>query len=114
MFKRPSVHYGRTPAPAAPYQKAAQICDERIVPVRVQDKMWWLMTYRSLILSAGLAAGLILQSARGAITPWIGDVERLGQAQAVSAADAFYQPADPHIAFHLARFVEKVRGRSAD
>ena len=25
MFRRPSVHYGRTPEPVTPYQKAAQI-----------------------------------------------------------------------------------------
>jgi type IV secretory pathway TrbF-like protein len=30
MFKRPSVHYGRMPKPVTPYQKAAQIWDERI------------------------------------------------------------------------------------
>ena len=25
MFKRPAVHYGRTPQPVTPYQKAAQV-----------------------------------------------------------------------------------------
>ena len=36
MFKRPSVHYGHTPEPVTPYQKAAQIWDERIGSARVQ------------------------------------------------------------------------------
>ena len=38
MFKRPSVHYGRTPEPVTPYQKAAQIWDERIGSARVQAR----------------------------------------------------------------------------
>jgi type IV secretion system protein VirB5 len=42
------------------------------------------------------------------------EVDRLGQAQAVSPANPFYQPTDPQIAFHLARFIENVRSLSAD
>ena len=61
-----------------------------------------------------LASGLVWQSAQGSITPWVVEVDRLGQAQAVSPANPFYQPTDPQIAFHLARFIENVRGLSAD
>ena len=53
MFKRPSVHYGRTSAPVTPYQKAAQVWDERIGSARVQAKNWRLMAFGSLILSVG-------------------------------------------------------------
>jgi type IV secretory pathway TrbF-like protein len=41
-------------------------------------------------------------------------VDKLGQAQAVSPATADYQPTDPQIAWHLARFVEEVRSIPAD
>ncbi len=34
--------------------------------------------------------------------------------RAVSPANPFYQPTDPQIAFHLARFIEDVRGLPAD
>ena len=114
MFKRPSVHYGRTPAAVTPYQKAAQVWDERIGSARVQARNWRLMAFGSLILSTGLAAGLVRQSTQASITPWIVEVDRLGQAQAVSPANPSYQPADPQIAFHLARFIENVRGLSID
>jgi type IV secretion system protein VirB5 len=80
----------------------------------VQARNWRLMAYGALILSAGLASGLVWQSTRGSITPWVVEVDRLGHAQAVSPANSFYQPTDPQIAFHLARFVENVRGLSAD
>jgi type IV secretion system protein VirB5 len=114
MFKRPSVHYGRTPAPLTPYQKAAQAWDERIGSARVQAKNWRLMAFGSLTLTAGLASALLWQSSQGSITPWVVEVDRLGQAQAIRPADAFYQPTDPQISFHLARFIENVRGLSVD
>jgi type IV secretion system protein VirB5 len=114
MFKRPSVHYGRMPRPVTPYQKASQVWDERIGLARVQARNWRLMAFGSLILSAGLASSLVWQSTLGTITPWVVEVDRLGQAQAVSPANPFYQPTDPQIAFHLARFIEGVRGLSAD
>jgi len=114
MFRRPSMHYGRTPEPETPYQKAAQVWDERIGSARVQAKNWRLMAFGCLILSTGLAGGLVWQSARGTVTPWVVQVDHLGQAQAVEPATADYQPSDPQIAFHLARFIEDVRGLPAD
>src|ERR1700730_5759088 len=114
MFKRPSVHYGRTPEPVTPYQKAAQIWDERIGSARVQARNWRLMAFGCLLLSGGLAASLVWQSTQGTITPWVVEVDHLGQAQAIAPASPFYQPADPQIAFHLARFIEDVRGLPAD
>ncbi len=114
MFKRPSVRYGRTPEPETPYQKAAQVWDERIGSARVQAKNWRLMAFGCLMLSGGLASGLVWQSLRGTVTPWVVQVDHLGQAQAVAPADGSYQPTDPQIAFHLARFIEDVRGLPAD
>jgi type IV secretion system protein VirB5 len=114
MFKRPSIRYGRTPEPETPYQKAAQVWDERIGSARVQAKNWRLMAFGCLMLSGGLASGLVWQSLRGSVTPWVVQVDHLGQAQAVAPADGSYQPTDPQIAFHLARFIEDVRGLPAD
>ena len=114
MFKRPSVHYGRMPEPVTPYQKAAQVWDERIGSARVQAKNWRLMAFGCLMLSAGLAAGLSGSPRR--------DRSRLGwsrsivwaRPKAVAPANTFYQPTDAQIAYHLARFIEDVRGLPAD
>lgn len=114
MFKRPSTHYGKTPQPDTPYQKAAQVWDDRIGSARVQAKNWRLMAFGSLILSAGFASALVWQSARGNIVPWVVQVDRLGQSQAVAPAVADYRPTDPQIAWHLARFTEQVRSIPAD
>ena len=114
MFKRPSVNYGQTPEPVTPYQKAAQVWDERIGSARVQAKNWRLMAFGSLLLSAGLASGLVWQSARGTIVPWVVQVDRFGAAQAIAPAEADYRPTDPQVAWHLARFIEQVRSIPAD
>ena len=113
-FKRPTTHYGKTPEPETPYQKAAQIWDERIGSARVQAKNWRYMAFGSLILSAGFAGALVWQSARGTVVPWVVEVDNLGQAQTVVAAVADYRPTDPQIAFHLGRFIEQVRAIPAD
>ena len=114
MFRRPNVRYGRTPDPETPYQRAAQAWDDRIGSARVQARSWRLACFGSIALSAMLAGGMIWQASRGTVTPWVVQVDKLGEAQAVAPADAAYRPDDPQIAFHLARFIENVRGIPAD
>ena len=114
MFRRPSIRYGQSPEAVTPYQRAAQVWDDRIGSARVQARNWRLAFFGCLALSGGLAAGLIWQSARGTVVPWVVQVDRLGEAQALAPADASYRPSDPQIAFHLARFIEEVRSIPAD
>ena len=114
MFRRPTIRYGKTPEPETPYQRAAQVWDDRIGSARVQAKNWRLAFFATLALSGGLAGGLVWQGARGTIVPWVVEVDKLGEAQAVSPATAAYRPTDPQVAFHLARFIEQVRGIAAD
>jgi type IV secretion system protein VirB5 len=114
MFRRPSVRYGTTPEPVTPYQKAAQVWDERIGSARVQARNWRLMALGCLALSAGLSAALTWQSTRSSVVPYVVEVDNLGAAQAVAPALAVYRPTDPQIAWHLARFVEHVRQVPAD
>src|SRR6202161_4441471 len=114
MFKRSTIAYGSTSQPETPYQRAGQVWDERIGSARVQARSWRLAFFGMLALSGGLAGGLVWQSARGIVTPWVVQVDRLGQAQVVAPAVADYRPTDPQIAWHLARFVEEIRSIPAD
>lgn len=113
-FKRPGGHYGRSPAPETPYQRAAQAWDDRIGSARVQARNWRLAALMALGLSGGLAAGLVVLSARGVVTPWIVEVDQHGEPVAIAPAKADYRPTDAQIAWHLGRFVEQVRSISAD
>lgn len=114
LFRRADVRYGRTPAPETPYQRAAQVWDERIGSARVQAKNWRLVALGELAVVGGLAFGLVWQSARGTVVPWVVQIDHLGQAQAIAPAVAGYRPTDPQIAWNLARFIEEVRGIPAD
>jgi type IV secretion system protein VirB5 len=113
-LKRASQRYGRTPEPVTPYQRAAQVWDERIGSARVQAKNWRLMAFGSLLISAGLSAGLIWQSLQSRVVPYVVEVDHLGEARAVAPADAAYRPSDPQIAWHLSRFIANVRSISLD
>ena len=113
-FKRPTLRYGDTPEPVTPYQKAAQVWDERLGAARVQAHNWRLMALGSLVLSLLLAA-LLLWIGRSASTiPYIVEVDPRGGARAVGPAAEAYKPNDAQIAFHLARFVDNVRALSID
>jgi len=114
LFKRPTTRYGRTPEPETPYQRAAQVWDDRIGSARVQARNWRLMAFGSLFLSAGLACAVVWQATSGTVVPWVVQVDRLGQPQAVAPATIDYTPTDPQIAWHLARFIEETRAISAD
>jgi type IV secretion system protein VirB5 len=114
FFKRSTTHYGKSPEPETPYQRAAQLWDERIGSARVQARNWRLMAFGCLILSGGFASALVWQSTTGTVVPWVVEVDNLGEAHAVGPADASFEPSDPQIAFHLARFIEQVRAIPAD
>ncbi|MEQ8693925.1 MAG: conjugal transfer protein TrbF [Gammaproteobacteria bacterium] len=114
MFKRPTTTYGETPEPVTPYQKAAQVWDERIGSARVQARNWRFMAFGCLALAIGLSGGVIWQAGRSTITPYVVEIDTLGQTRAIGPAIAAYEPTDAQIAYQLARFVENVRSLSID
>src|SRR5262247_3959151 len=113
-FKRAGLRYGETPEPVTPYQKAAQVWDERIGSARVQAHNWRLMALGSLALAIILAAILLWLGRSGSAAPYVVEVDPRGGARAVGPAAEAYKPNDAQIAFHLARFVDNVRSLSID
>jgi type IV secretion system protein VirB5 len=114
LFKRSGQRYGRTPEPETPYQRAGQLWDERIGSARVQARNWRLMAFGGLALTTAMSGALVWQSLQSRVTPYVVEVDRLGEARAISAAESSFRPSDPQIAWHLARFVEHVRSISLD
>ena len=113
-FKRGVQRYGRTPEPETPFQRAGQMWDERIGSARVQARNWRLMAFGSLGLASALAGGIVWQSQQSRVTPYVVEVDRLGEARAVTPAEADYTPTDPQIAWHLGHFIEQVRSITLD
>lgn len=114
IFRRAVQRYGRTPEPETPYQRAGQLWDERIGSARVQARSWRWMAFGMLTLSGAMAGSLVWQSQQSRVTPFVVEVDRLGEARAVTPAEAGFRPTDPQIAWHLAKFIENVRGVSLD
>jgi len=114
MFKRSMNRYGTTPEPVTPYQKAAQIWDERLGSARAQAKNWRLMALGCFGLVVALSGELAWQATQSRITPYVIEVDKLGGVQAVAPAVHPYRPSDAQIAFHLARFIQNLRGLSID
>jgi type IV secretion system protein VirB5 len=113
-FKRPTAHYGTSPYPETPYQKAGQVWDERIGSARVQAKNWRLMALGCLTLSFATSGALIWRSLQSTVTPYIVEVDETGAAKAVGPATEPYTPSDAQIAHHLAGFISDVRSVSTD
>jgi len=113
-FRRGSLRYGTTEAAVTPYQKAAQVWDERLGSARVQAKNWRLMAFGSLFLAIGLAGGLVWLGNTSRIAPYVVEIDKAGSIRVAGGAVEDYQPADAQIAFHLARFIEQVRSIPAD
>src|SRR6266536_1775007 len=112
--RRAVQRYGWTPEPETPYQRAGQVWDERIGSARVQARNWRLMAFGGLFLSTGLSGGLLWQSMQSRVLPYVVEVDKLGEARAVSPAAANYRPTDPQIAWHLAHFISNLRSVSLD
>ena len=83
-FRRAVQRYGRTPEPETPYQRAGQVWDERIGSARAQARNWRLMAIGGLLLSSALSGGLLWQSMQSRVIPYVVEVDKLGEARAVS------------------------------
>jgi type IV secretion system protein VirB5 len=72
------------------------------------------MAFGALLLSAGLGASSVWQSLQSRVTPYVVEVDKFGEVQAVAPAIQNYQPSDVQVAWYLGRFIEQVRGISID
>lgn len=113
-FKRAGVRYSDTPQPTTPYQKAAQLWDERIGAARVQARNWRLMAFGCLVLSLIMVGGLLWQLGRSTVTPYVVEVDAQGDVRALGPAIEAYRPTDAQIARELERFIRNVRSVPLD
>lgn len=113
-FKRPGIRYSETPVPETPYQRAAQVWDERLGSARVQARNWRLAAFTSLGASLVMGAGLVWQAGQSSITPYVVEVDRQGDVRAIGAAAEAYVPTDAQIANHLSRFITNIRSLPLD
>lgn len=114
-FNETPVNFKPSAAPATPYQKAAEEWDNRIGSARKQAYNWRIMALSLCGLSFLLVIGLIYQSSKSTVTPYVVQVTREGVVQAVGPArNTNYTPGQPVIEYFLSQFIGKVRSIPMD
>lgn len=114
-FRQPPLGYKQSEPLETPFQKAKEEWDNRIGSARVQASNWRFFALGALILCIILSFGLIYQSSKSTVTPYVVQVDKNGVAQAIGpAAQANYKPNDAEIKYFLGQFVEKSRGIPLD
>lgn len=114
FFKRTVSRYGDTPEPVTPYMRAGQMWDDRIGSARAQAHNWRIAAFSALGLATILSGGMIWQSTQSRVTPYVVEVDKLGEARTVAPAAQSFMPSDAQIGWYLARFISNVRSLSID
>lgn len=114
-FLDPPVSVKPDKAPITPYQRAKEEWDSRIGNARVQAKNWRTVTFGSVAVTAVAVLGLIYQSSKSQVVPYVVQVNSAGVVQAAGAAKQInYHPGDNEIKFFLSNFVNCVRALPID
>ena len=114
MWKRNQQAYARTTGPETPYQRAAQVWDDRIGSARVQAQNWRIVALIGLGLSCALAGAYVWRSSQSIVTPYVVEIEQDGGVRSVAPTIANYIPSDAQTANQLAGFIKNVRSVSID
>jgi type IV secretion system protein VirB5 len=109
-----SSRLSRTPQPDTPYREAQQLWDNRMGSSLAHARTWRTVAFGGLALSALLAAGVITLALRPAAVPFVIEASENGEARLVGPATSAYEPSDAQLSWHLARFIEMVRGLPSD
>ncbi len=114
-LNQPTQTYKPEGIPLSPYLKAKEIWDNRIGSARVQAYNWRLAFFAALGLCFMLVIGLIYQSAKSSVAPYIVEVGPGGELLAVSKAiQGNRGPNDPEIRYFLAKWIKDVRALPLD
>ena len=107
-------HTGSSIAVETPYQRAAQVWDERMGLTLAHARNWRMMAFATLGIAAFLGAGWWVQASRATVTPYIVEIDALGQASRITAANGEYRPTEAQTGYFLADWIRLVRSKSID
>ncbi len=114
-FQEPTTAWAPQGTPETPYLRAQQAWDERLGSARMQARNWRLAALAMAGVSAILAAGLIYQSSKAQVTPYVVALGGDGLVQSVGPATAArYEPGPAEIRHFLAQWITKVRSVPVD
>jgi type IV secretory pathway TrbF-like protein len=115
MFTRArSSRLSKTPEPETPYRQAQQLWDNRMGSSLAHARTWRTAAFCSLGLAGAMAVGVVVLALRPAAVPFVIEASETGEARLVGPATSAYEPSDAQLAWHIARFIEMVRGLPSD
>jgi type IV secretion system protein VirB5 len=115
MFTRArSSRLSKTPEPETPYRQAQQLWDNRMGSSLAHARTWRTAAFCSLGLAGAMAAGVVVLALRPAAVPFVIEASETGEARLVGPAMSAYEPSDAQLSWHIARFIEMVRGLPSD
>ena len=115
MFTRArSSRLSKTPEPETPYRQAQQLWDNRMGSSLAHARTWRTAAFCSLGLASAMAASVVVLALRPAAVPFVIEASDTGEARLVGPATSAYEPSDAQLSWHIARFIEMVRGLPSD
>lgn len=112
-FFRPRPTLSAAPD-ATPYQRAAQVWDDRMGLSLAHARNWRRMAFANLAIAAFLGAGWWMQSREAQVKPFVVEVSAWGETQRITALDGRYSPTEAQVGHALADWIRKVRSKSID
>lgn len=102
-------------APAStPYQRAAQVWDDRMGLSLAHARNWRRIAFANLLLAGFLGAGWWVQAERSVVRPFVVEVSDWGETQRITALDGRYEPTEAQVGHALAGWIRDVRSKSID
>jgi type IV secretion system protein TrbF len=109
-FNDPPMNYKPDEAPETPYQRAKRAWDERMGSVVIQARNWRICALALCAITVIQTTGLIYQSAKSTVKPYVVEVTKEGLVQAVGPAmQSNFKPGGPVLEYFLAQWVQRVR-----
>lgn len=105
----PTPNYKPEEDVVTPYLRAKEEWDNRIGSARVQASNWRFCALGLILLCIVLAGGIIYQSSKSQIVPYVVEVGADGSPQAIGPAKQEYLPNEKEIKYFLSQFVQKTR-----
>lgn len=114
-FLEPVTNFKPEKEITTPFNRASRIWDNRIGEARVQAYNWRLFALGAMAVCIVLAIGLVIQSTKSTVKPYIVQVNSDGVAQTIGMAqEQKYVPHKSEIKYFLAQFVTKIRSMPLD
>lgn len=112
-FFRPKRALSAAPE-STPYQRAAQVWDDRMGLSLAHARNWRRMAFANLAVAGFLGAGWWMQAQQAVVKPFVVEVSQWGQTQRITALDGRYEPTEAQVGHALAGWVRNVRAKSVD